>query len=109
MQRYTSFAKVKGNGAISRPQRFIDFCLKIPAVLMGLVVVFLGIRLPQVTGNLRFDGLALIIIGLILVSVAIWLAIETKRLLIGESANNEVNLEIHNIAASYTGIEQVNG
>jgi len=64
--------------------------------------------LSQVTGILWFDGLASIIIGLILASVAIWLAIETKGLLIGESANNEVNQEIHNIAASYTGIEQVN-
>ena len=78
------------------------------AALLGLVVAFLGVLLSQVTGILWFDGLASIIIGLILASVAIWLAIETKGLLIGESANNEVNQEIHNIAASYTGIEQVN-
>ena len=36
------------------------------------------------------------------------MAIETKSLLIGESANNEVNQEIHAIAASYPGIEHVN-
>lgn len=78
------------------------------AAVLGLVVAFLGVLLSQVTGILWFDGLASIIIGLILASVAIWLAIETKGLLIGESANNEVNQEIHNIAASYAGIEKVN-
>lgn len=78
------------------------------AALLGLIVAFLGVFLAQVTGILWFDGLASVIIGLILGATAIWLAIETKGLLIGESANNEVNQEIHAIAASYPGIEHVN-
>lgn len=78
------------------------------AALLGLIIAFLGVFLAQVTGILWFDGLASVIIGLILGSTAIWLAIETKGLLIGESANNEVNQEIHQIAVSYPGIEHVN-
>ncbi|MCH9638882.1 MAG: cation diffusion facilitator family transporter [Betaproteobacteria bacterium] len=78
------------------------------AALLGLIVAFIGILLSQATGILWFDGLASVIIGLILASTAIWLAIETKSLLIGESANNEVNQEIHAIAASYSGIDHVN-
>lgn len=78
------------------------------AALLGLLVAFLGILLTQITGILWFDGLASIIIGLILATIAIWLAIETKGLLIGESANSEVNQEIHAIAASYSGIDHVN-
>lgn len=78
------------------------------AALLGLLVAFIGIVLSQVTGILWFDGLASVIIGLILASTALWLAIETKGLLIGESANNEVNQEIHAIAASYEMIDHVN-
>lgn len=78
------------------------------AALLGLIIAFLGVFLAQVTGILWFDGLASVIIGLILGSTAIWLAIETKGLLIGESANSEVNQEIYQIAASYPGIEHVN-
>ncbi|MDH5553455.1 MAG: cation diffusion facilitator family transporter [Nitrosomonas sp.] len=78
------------------------------AALLGLIIAFLGVFLAQVTGILWFDGLASVIIGLILGSTAIWLVIETKGLLIGESANSEVNQAIHQIAASYPGIEHVN-
>ncbi|SFK16973.1 cation diffusion facilitator family transporter [Nitrosomonas aestuarii] len=64
--------------------------------------------LTQITGMLWFDGLASVIIGLILAGIAIWLAIETKGLLIGESANSEVNQTIHAIAASCNGVDHVN-
>ncbi|CAH1388185.1 cation diffusion facilitator family transporter [Candidatus Nitrotoga sp. M5] len=78
------------------------------AALLGLIIAFLGVFLAQVTGILWFDGLASVIIGLILGSTAVWLAIETKGLLIGESANSEVNQEAQKIAASYPGVEYVN-
>lgn len=78
------------------------------AALLGLLVALLGIMLTQITGILWFDGLASIIIGLILATVAIWLAFETKGLLIGESANSEVNQEIQTIASSYSGVDNVN-
>ncbi len=78
------------------------------AALLGLIVAFLGVFLAQTTGMLWFDGLASVIIGLILGSTAIWLAFETRGLLIGESANNETNREIHKIVASSPGVEHVN-
>ena len=78
------------------------------AALLGLVVAFLGVFLTQVTGNLIFDGLASIIIGLILGGTAIWLAYETKGLLIGESANHKVVEEIRRIVGSYPQVEHVN-
>lgn len=78
------------------------------AALLGLVVAFLGVFLTQVTGNLIFDGLASIVIGLILGGTAIWLAYETKGLLIGESANHKVVEEIRRIVGSYPQVEHVN-
>lgn len=108
------FRKSKGRwGYVKAVQRAKDPSVFVvlfedSAALLGLIVAFLGVFLAQVTGILWFDGLASVIIGLILGATAIWLAIETKGLLIGESANNEVNQEIHAIAAGYPGIEHVN-
>ncbi len=78
------------------------------AALLGLGLAFLGIYMAQVTGNPVYDGLASIAIGLILGGTAIWLAHETKGLLIGESANREIVHGIRIIASSYPQIETVN-
>jgi divalent metal cation (Fe/Co/Zn/Cd) transporter len=58
--------------------------------MAGLIVAFLGVWLGQVTGNPYFDGGASVVIGLILAATAIWLAWETKSLLIGEAAEPEL-------------------
>jgi len=78
------------------------------AAMLGLLVAFLGILLTQVTGILYLDGLASIMIGLILVGTAIWLAHETKGLLIGESANKSVVQGIRKILQANSNIETVN-
>lgn len=78
------------------------------AAMLGLLVAFIGVALSQFTGVLLFDGIASIIIGLILIGTAIWLAYETKGLLIGESANSRVVTEIRSILKSYNTIEHIN-
>lgn len=78
------------------------------AAMLGLLVAFFGILLTQLTGILYLDGVASIIIGLILVSTAIWLAYETKGLLIGESANKPVVQGIRLILQDNENIEIVN-
>lgn len=55
------------------------------AAMLGLVFAFLGVLLSQVTGNPIYDGIASILIGITLGVVAIFLAYETRNLLIGES------------------------
>jgi cation diffusion facilitator family transporter len=75
---------------------------------LGLLVAFGGILLSQVTGNPSFDGLASIIIGLILGATAAWLAYETKGLLIGESANPEIVASIRRKACSLPSVVRVN-
>ena len=55
-----------------------------------------------------FDGIASILIGLILAGTAIWLAYETKSLLIGESANQEIVNGIRKSAQSHSIVEHVN-
>jgi len=78
------------------------------AAMLGLLVAFTGIFLSQVTGNTLFDGAASIVIGLILGGTAIWLAYETKGLLIGESADPEIVTEIRRMASALPSVNRVN-
>ena len=111
---FKEFGKVKGKrGYIEAVQRGKDPSMFVvlfedSAALLGLLIALLGIWLTQVTGIAVFDGLASIMIGLILGGTAIWLAIETKGLLIGEGANREVIDSIRKIANSFEEIEKVN-
>ena len=111
---WRAFKKYKGHRGYLRavhegkdPSMFVVL-FEDSAAMLGLVVAFLGIMLTDVTGILYFDGLASIVIGLILGVTAAWLAYETKSLLIGESANPEVVACIREIAGSHPQIEHVN-
>ena len=57
------------------------------AALIGLVLALLGVGLSMLTGNGYFDVAGTAAIGLLLVGVAVVLGIETKSLLLGESAS----------------------
>jgi cation diffusion facilitator family transporter len=59
------------------------------AALLGLVFAFVAVSLMLLTGNLYFDVAGTTLIGVLLVVVAVTLAIETKSLLLGESASPE--------------------
>ncbi len=78
------------------------------AAMLGLVIAFIGIAASYYTSNPIYDGLASIIIGLILGSTAIWLAYETKGLLIGESANHELVAEIRQIIKQFPAVDNIN-
>lgn len=78
------------------------------AALLGLFVALVGIWLGQTTGIHIFDGIASIIIGLILGLTATWLAYETKGLLIGESAESEIVEGINTLASDFDEIKTVN-
>ena len=77
------------------------------AAMLGLLVALVGIFLSQATGLLWFDGLASVIIGLILGATAAWLAYETKSLLIGESANPKVVEGIRELVAREPHVDSV--
>jgi cation diffusion facilitator family transporter len=57
------------------------------AALAGLAVAFLGVWLGHRLGMPALDGAASIVIGLILAAVAVFLARESRGLLVGESAD----------------------
>ena len=54
------------------------------AALLGLVIAFSTVFLGQMSGWIYFDGLGSVMIGVLLVTVSLFFAIECKALLIGE-------------------------
>ncbi|MGY5849411.1 cation diffusion facilitator family transporter [Salegentibacter sp. F14] len=67
------------------------------AALAGLLVALLGIFLSQQLQNPYLDGASSILIGIILLVVATFLARESKGLLLGESASPLVMVSIEKI------------
>lgn len=77
------------------------------AAMLGLIVAFVGVLLVDVTGIAWFDGVASIIIGLILAFTAAWLARESMSLLVGESAVPAVVDGIRELVGSEPGVDRV--
>ncbi len=78
------------------------------AAMLGLLVAGLGVFLGHMTGNPFYDGAASISIGVILALTAVWLAIETKGLLIGEAARKPVIQGIREAVAASPITQRVN-
>jgi len=75
--------------------------------LIGLVLAAVGLGLSLLTGNPMWDGLASVLIGLVLGVLAILLLHEAKGLLIGEAADPELVAKIRGCAEAHRGIEAV--
>jgi cation diffusion facilitator family transporter len=77
------------------------------AALAGLVIAFLGVLLGDTLHEPRFDGAASIAIGLLLSVVAIFLAYQSKGLLVGESADRATLASIREILSAEPSVYQV--
>jgi len=77
------------------------------AALLGLVFALFGVGLTKLTDNGYFDVAGTALIGVLLVVVAVILAIETKSLLLGESAAGHVEERIRSILEGAPGFGQV--
>lgn len=74
------------------------------AALAGLVFALFGVGLTLLTRNPIYDVMGTALIGLLLVAVAVVLGIETKSLLLGESAGIEIQHDITAALESSDGI-----
>lgn len=77
------------------------------AALLGLLFALFGVGMTLLTHNAIFDVLGTAMIGLLLVAVAVTLAIETKSLLLGESASPEAIRRIETALTSTEDVERV--
>ncbi len=111
---FREFSKSKGKRGywravlVSKDPTIFIVLFEDSAALLGLASAFAGNVLPQFTGLHWLDGAASIMIGLILAGTAIFLAHETKGLLIGESAGPEVTDGIRTIVEGCGCMNQVN-
>ena len=64
------------------------------AAVLGLLFAFLGVLLSQLTRNEQWDGAGSVGVGLLLACAALVVGRETKSLLIGESASDQVSGQI---------------
>ncbi len=75
--------------------------------LLGLIFALIGVSLTLITGNGVWDGIGTAAIGLLLVTIAIVLAIETKSLLLGEGATPEDFRTIESALLAGQGVERI--
>lgn len=89
------------------PSMFVVLFEDIAAGL-GLLIAFVGVALTDITGVSYYDGAASICIGLLLATASIWLAVETKGLLIGEAARDPIVDGIRTLLGEYDEIGKTN-
>jgi cation diffusion facilitator family transporter len=75
--------------------------------VLGLTVAAAGLIVAEWTGAPQWDAAASMVIGVLLATTAWILAVETKGLLVGESAGREVRSAIRAAAMSVRGVEMV--
>lgn len=98
MESYSFRTAIHESNAVRGKQTWVQFVRtakapELPVVLLedfgaliGLVLALFGVSLTLITGDGRWDAAGTACIGLLLVLIAIVLALETKSLLLGESA-----------------------
>jgi cation diffusion facilitator family transporter len=77
------------------------------AALLGLIFALFGVGLTLITHDGVWDGIGTVAIGLLLVTVAVVLAIETKSLLLGEAASPEVVRRIEQALTAEPAVERI--
>ena len=75
--------------------------------LLGLVFALIGVSVSVLTGDGIWDAFGTLAIGALLVSIAVVLAIETKSLLLGESATASDQERIAAALRSVAGVEGI--
>jgi len=77
------------------------------AALLGLLFALVGVGMSLITGNHYWDVAGTAAIGLLLVTVAVILASETKSLLLGEAASPESQRAIEAALTSTSGVDRL--
>jgi len=75
--------------------------------ILGLLVAAAGITLVRLTGNLIYDAAASILIGVLLMGFAVFLALETKKLLLGEAVTPYKREQILAAVREFSEVEKI--
>jgi cation diffusion facilitator family transporter len=77
------------------------------AALLGLSIAFVAVAATWITGNVAYDALGSIAIGVLLIVVAAMVAIEVKALLVGQGVEAHVRRDMLDFLARQPAIERV--
>jgi cation diffusion facilitator family transporter len=91
----------------SKDPSLYTIVLEDTAALLGLAVAFVGVFLGHAFSNPYIDGAASIVIGVLLMSVAWLLGVETKGLLLGEGVDEDARDELRAVVQADSAVEGV--
>ena len=77
------------------------------AAEIGLVLAFVFVAAADLTGDTRWDAAGSIAIGVVLIIVALFISLRVKRLLVGRSAEPELERKLDQLIAEDDSIEKV--
>lgn len=77
------------------------------AAVLGLAFALVAIVYAKVTGDSRADAVGSLAVGVVLVGVAVFLAVEVKSLLVGEAADPEISAAATALATEDKRIHKV--
>jgi len=77
------------------------------AALLGLVFALAAVALTMITGNPLWDAIGSLGIGVLLVVVAVFIAVQVKAMLIGQSVDLAQRKAIHDFIAARPEVKQV--
>lgn len=77
------------------------------AAVLGLFFAIAALGLAEATNDGRWDGAGSVVIGLVLVGVAVFLAVEVSSLLLGEAAPPEITEAAREVALRFEPLESV--
>ncbi|WP_446218491.1 cation diffusion facilitator family transporter [Micromonospora sp. IBHARD004] len=119
METFSFRTAIKESNQIRGNQSWVRFIRRakapeLPVVLLedfgalvGLVLALFGVGMTLITGNGRWDAAGTAAIGVLLVTIAIVLAIETKSLLLGEGAEQHDLAKIEQAVTSGPEVERI--
>lgn len=110
---FRAFSTVSRTGLLDAVQRSKDptvftVLLEDSAALMGIAIAAAGLAGAEYYRLPMLDGVASVLIGLLLAGTAAFLASECKGLLMGEAVDTRVQASVRSIAAERQGITGVN-
>lgn len=111
---YREFASTQGKKSLfqavqeSKDPTIFTVLFEDTAAMLGLIVALIGIWISVTFDMPVVDGIASIVIGVILAGTALLLALETKGLLIGEAAAPEIVEDIRALIAAQPAIVALN-
>jgi len=77
------------------------------AALAGLVLAFIFVSLATITGNPVYDAFGSIVIGVVLIIVSMFIAVRIKGLIVGRSAEEDLQKAIAQHIEANEGIEEL--